>query len=181
MNNNMEDYQLILLTNGHFEELYKWYIEEKHFEQYTCRPLNSQKSYEEYVKTMTASINSANQKNYVLVKKDNYSEALGKIKIFDYNSRNFSAEFGYYLPEYNRNKELGSIMLEEFINIAFKDSYYNLNKLYATTASNNLPSMKLLNKFGLKIDGRIREHYWIGGKKYDQCIYSILKSEWLKH
>lgn len=82
------------------------------------------------------------------------------------------------LPENNRNKGLGKIMLEQFINISFADDEYKFNKLYATTASNNIASIKLLEKIGLKIEGRLREHYWIDGSKYDQCVYSILKSQW---
>lgn len=84
------------------------------------------------------------------------------------------------MPEKNRNKGLGSIMLKQFINITFADEEYNLNKLYATTASNNIPSMRLLEKLGLNLEGRLREHYWINENKYDQCVYSILKSEWIQ-
>jgi len=180
MSNCFESYQLILLTEEYFKELYNWNITERSFEQYTCRPLKLQKSYDEYVISMRASINSIKEKNYILVKKDNYSVPLGKIRLFDYNSRNHSAEFGYYLPEYNRNKGIGSIILGQFIKIAFEDNGYNLNKLCATTASNNIPSIKLLDKYGFSIDGRLREHYWINESKYDQCVYSILKSELIK-
>ena len=180
MNNCFEKYELILLTEIYFEYLYNWNNAEKHFMQYTCRPLKLQKSYDEYVGKMIDSINSINEKNYILVKKDNNSVPLGKIRLFDYNSRNHSAEFGYYLPQQNRNKGIGSIILEQFINISFADKNYNLNKLYATTSSNNTPSINLLDKHGFTLDGRLREHYWINESKYDQCVYSILKSEWIK-
>ncbi|MBZ9609402.1 GNAT family N-acetyltransferase [Clostridium estertheticum] len=176
MNNYFESYQLILLSEEYLRELYNWNIAEKHFEQYTCRPLKLQKSYGEYVNKMMDSIDNIKDKTYILVKEDN-SVPLGKIELFDYNPRNHSAEFGYYLPEHNRNKGIGSIILEQFINIAFTDNDYNLNKLYATTSSNNISSIKLLEKYGFKIDGRLREHYWINESKYDQCVYSILKSE----
>lgn len=178
MNNCFESYQLKLLTEEYFKDVYSWNIAEKHFEQYTCRPLKSQESYDEYVNKMMDSIDSKKEKNYILVKKDDYSMPLGKIKLFEYNPRNHSAEFGYYLPEHNRNMGLGSIILEQFINISFADNDYKLNKLYATTASNNIPSIKMLERYGFTLDGRLREHYWINESKYDQCVYSILKSEW---
>ena len=180
MNNCYENYQLILLTKEYLKELYNWSIKEENLEQYTCRPLKLQKSYDEYVNKMMNSIDSIKEKNYILVKRDNYSVPLGKIGLFDYNPRNHSAEFGYYLPEHNRNMGLGSIILGQFINMSFADNDYKLNKLYATTASNNIPSIKLLEKYGFRIDGRLREHYWINEIKYDQCVYSILKSEWIK-
>lgn len=177
MNNYFENYQLILLTEEYFKDLYNWNTAEKHFEQYTCRPLEPEKSYDEYVNKMTDSINNISNKNYILVKKDKNNVPLGKIRLFDYNPRNHCAEFGYYLPQNYRNMGLGSVMLEQFINIAFADNDYNLNKLYATTSSNNIASIKILEKYGFRIDGRLREHYWINENKYDQCVYSILKSE----
>lgn len=180
MNNCFENYQLILLSKEYLRELYNWNIAEKHFEQFTCRPLISQKSYDEYINKMMDSIDSIKEKTYILVKKDNNSIPLGKIKLFDYNPRNHSAEFGYYLPKHNRNKGLGSILLGQFIDISFANSDYKLNKLYATTASNNIPSIKLLEKYKFSLDGRLREHYWIDESKYDQCVYSILKSELIK-
>jgi len=71
-------------------------------------------------------------------------------------------------------------MLSKFIELSFKDDEINLNKIYATTSSNNYPSIKLLEKYNFKLGGRLREHYWIYDKKYDQLIYSILKEEWNK-
>jgi ribosomal-protein-alanine N-acetyltransferase len=105
---------------------------------------------------------------------------LGKITLFDFNTRNHSAEFGYYLPNSNRAFGLGKIMLPKFIEAAFQNDDLNLNKIYATTASNNFPSIKLLEKYGFKLEGRLREHYWINENKYDQLVYSLFKCEWTK-
>ncbi|MBZ9623822.1 GNAT family N-acetyltransferase [Clostridium sp. FP2] len=49
---------------------------------------------------------------------------------------------------------------------------------FLSLSSNNIPSIKLLEKFGFKLDGRLREHYWINEEKYDQFNYSMLKCEW---
>jgi RimJ/RimL family protein N-acetyltransferase len=178
MNHGIVRYQLILLSEKYFRDLYNWNIDEKNLEQYTCRPLKLANIYDEYYNKITVSINNENEKNYILVDIDNDKMPLGKIKLFDYNSRNHSAEFGYYLPEENRNKGLGSIMLELFLKISFTDTNDMLNKLYATLASYNIPSKKLLEKYGFQLDGKLREHYWTNGSKYDQYIYSMLKSEW---
>ncbi|MCY6372626.1 GNAT family N-acetyltransferase [Clostridium ganghwense] len=184
MNNKIkqldEKYQLRLLTKQHIQTLYNWNVKEKHFEHYTCRPLKLSQSFEEYAFKTLKSLSERKEKIYVLVKKGNCNIPLGKITLFDLNPRNHSAEFGYYLPNNNRLQGLGSIMLARFIQTAFNDNELNLNKVYATTSSNNLPSIKLLEKFGFKLDGRLREHYWINENKYDQLIYSMLKYEWTK-
>ena len=52
-----------------------------------------------------------------------------------------------------------------------------LNKIYATTSSDNIQSMGLLEKAGFRLDGRLREHYWVNNKKFDQLHYSILQRE----
>lgn len=175
-----EDYQLILLTEQHIQTIFDWNIEEKHLEYYTCRPLKLYKSFEEYSSKILNGIYERKHLIYVLVKGEEPNMALGKITLFDLNTRNHSAEFGYYLPDNNRGHGLGSIMLSKFIQNSFKDNELNLNKIYATTSSNNYPSMKLLEKHCFRLDGRLREHYWIGENRYDQLIYSVLKKEWIK-
>jgi [ribosomal protein S5]-alanine N-acetyltransferase len=175
-----ENYQLLLLTEHHMEAIFHWNIEEKHFEYYTCRPLKLCKSFEEYTCKTLKAISERKEIIYVLVKGGDCNNPLGRIKLFDFNTRNHSSEFGYYLPYNNRGHGFGSIMLSKFIQTTFKDDELNLNKIYATTSSNNYPSMKLLEKYGFMLDGRLREHYWINENKYDQLIYSILKQEWIK-
>ena len=175
-----EDYQLLLLTEKHIKTIFNWNVQEKNFEYYTCRPLKLSKSFEEYASKTLSTISEGKEIIYVLVNREDCNKPLGKITLFDLNTRNHSAEFGYYLPDNNRGHGLGSIMLSKFIQNSFKNEELNLNKIYATTSSNNYPSMKLLEKYGFKLDGRLREHYWIGENRYDQLIYSILKQEWIK-
>lgn len=178
MNCKSEEYELIPLTEQHLQTLHAWNVEEKHWENYTCRPVKLCQAFGDYECRMSKAISEGKEKTYVLARKENCSMPLGKVTLFDFNPRNHSAEFGYYLPANNRGKGLGSIMALKFIETSFKDKELNLNKLYATTSSNNLHSMKLLEKLGFKLDGRLREHYWIDGKKHDQLVYSILKCEW---
>lgn len=172
------NYELVSLSEQHLQQLYNWNTEEKHFEKYTCRPLKMPQSFDEYSYKTLMSISEEKQKIYVLIKKEIYGKPLGKITLFDHNPRNHSAEFGYYLPSYNREQRLGIIMLAQFIERSFADDKLNLNKIYATTSSCNIPSIKLLEKFDFKLDGRLREHYWIDENKFDQLNYSMLKSEW---
>lgn len=87
-----EEYELISLTEEYLQELFTWTIKEKHFEQYTCRPLKSPQSFDDYL-------------------------------------------------------------------------YKTLKYI----------SILLLEKFDFKLDGRLREHYWIDEDKYDQLNYSMLE------
>jgi [ribosomal protein S5]-alanine N-acetyltransferase len=173
-----EIYKLILSEEQHISELYSWNVEEKNFIQFTCRPIGHLKTYEEYRDQTLNSIKEWKDRTFILVKRTDPDIPLGRIKLFDYNPRNHSAEFGYYLPEKYRGMGLGRIMINYFITYSFKDERLNLNKLYATTASNNNTSIKVLEKAGFKLEGRLREHYWINDDKFDQLVYSMLRKEW---
>jgi len=124
-----EEYQLLLLTEQHIETLYNWNLEEKKHEYYSCRPIKLSNSFEEYSYKVLKLLSEGQQKIYVLVKKGD-SMPLGKITLFDLNSRNRSGEFGYYLPKNNRALGLGNIMVAKFIETIFKDESLNLNKIY---------------------------------------------------
>lgn len=176
-----EIYELILLREEHIKTIFEWNLEEKHFEYYTCRPLKLSKSYEEYKTKILKDIFEKKVITYVLIKREEYDKPLAKITLFDINTRNHSAEIGYYLPKINRGNRLGTIMLEKFIKEIFKSKRSDLNKIYATTSSNNYFSIKLLEKHNFKLDGRLREHYWINENRYDQLVYSILKKEVIKN
>jgi len=157
--------------------LYTWKLEEQHHELYSCRPVAAMEAYDAFFDKTKTRFGDADRMHRVL-KNGETSEPLGEIKGFDYNPRNHSLEFGYYLPAKNRNKGYGKIMIRLFMDEAFRSARYELNKLYATTSGNNEASKAVLERIGFKLDGKNREHYWIGDKRFDQCVYSLLKSEW---
>lgn len=171
----MEKLVLVPAAKDFRKELYRWNAEEKHMELFTCRPVPPLPSFEEYCEKTDRDSALPGVRSYVLVLG---GEPLGQIRMFDYNPRNQSAEFGYYLPEQNRGKGYGTAMSGLFLQKAFQGNDLPLNKLYATTSSGNLPSCALLRKLGFSLDGRMREHYWVGGQKYDQMVFSLLKREW---
>lgn len=171
----MEEWKLAPVTKECWKELYRWITEEKNTELFTCRPVPPPLSWEEYASKMEQEPSLPGVRSYVLTRA---GIPLGRIRMSDYNPRNQSAEFGYYLPEQNRGRGYGTVMAGLFLAKAFQDEELPLNKLYATTSSGNLPSCGLLRKLGFSLDGRMRDHYWIGGRKYDQMVFSLLKREW---
>ncbi|MBL4930350.1 GNAT family N-acetyltransferase [Clostridium paridis] len=172
-------YKLIPLNYGHIETLYNWNLHEKELENFTCRPIIKYESLQEYLSSTINRISEGKIKVYVLVE-EKTNKPLGRISLFDFNKRNHSAEFGYYLPKVYRGKGLGKILLSDLLKTIWEQDELNLNKVYATTSSNNIASIKLLEKFGFKLDGVLREHYWINDARYNQLIYSMLKYEWTK-
>jgi [ribosomal protein S5]-alanine N-acetyltransferase len=170
-------FELIQPSGKEIEVLYGWKTEEKHHELYSCRPVNAVGTYDDFFNRTKKWLEDENRTYLILRNKEN-DDVLGEINGFDYNPRNHSLEFGYYIPAAKRHKGYGGIMIRLFIDKVFQDTKYELNKLYATTAGNNQASKGVLEKVGFKLDGRNREHYWIDGKRYDQYVYSLLRREW---
>lgn len=101
---------------------------------------------------------------------------LGRFSWFDYNPRNHSAEFGYIVNPLFRGQGHAKKMLMEAFSFIFAST--SINKLYCQTAEYNLPSVKLLERIGMKLDGKLRQHHEKDGKLYDDMVFSILRSEW---
>ena len=171
----MESYRLVPLALEHIPVMFGWHGLEKHDDRFTCRPVRKIDTEERYAALRQKDMDDPTVRTYVLV---HGKEPLAYTRLFDYNPRNRSAEFGYYMPESNRGAGNGTRMLELFLKKAFADKTLALHKLYATTSSGNAASNRLLQKFGFHLDGRLREHYWVDGERYDQMIYSLLRAEW---
>lgn len=157
--------------------LYQWEVAEPEREQYTCRPVRPVADWSTFLHMLRQQLE--NRSLRIFVARDwPKGNMLGKIVVFDYNPRNKSAEFGYYLPPEHRGKGLGQKMVATFLSYMFSDPVWSLNKLYATTASGNQPSVRLLQHLGFHLDGVMREHYWFPSGFQDQWHFSLLKREW---
>lgn len=175
------NHSLILLNNDnifdYLPEIYRWSQSETEREYYTCRPIKKLAAYEKYSEFIIQEIQNG-LIQYVLIQ-EVAGIPVGKITLFDYNPRNYSAELGYYVSQKFRNQGYGTILLNLFLEQAFQNTDLKLNKVYATVSSRNQSSIKLLDKFDFKFEGAIREHYWFDdGTVCDQHHYSLLKREY---
>jgi ribosomal-protein-alanine N-acetyltransferase len=100
------------------------------------------------------------------------------VSLFNFNSRNRAAEFGYGLVEPLRGQRLGQRMLATAFDHFFATT--DLNKLQCRTASFNIPSVRMLESLGLTRDGVLRAEHELDGELFDEFIYSLLRHEWLE-
>ena len=63
--------------------------------------------------------------------------------------------------------------------VAFGFEVLGLRRVWARTTSDNRASMRVLEKLGLRLEGRMRSHERIAGKWVDRLIYGMLADEWL--
>jgi len=170
-------YLLCPLSGDQIHVLYEWKLNELNGDLYTCRPVGELPTEYEYVESLREKIVHETLQVYVIAEEQAKRKPLGSITLFDFNRRNCSAEFGYYIPAMLRGQGIGVAMMRLLLDKVFRQGN-DLNKIYATTSSDNEASIKLLERTGFKLDGRLREHYWTRGDRYDQLHYSMLRSDW---
>lgn len=142
-------------------------------ERMTCRPLRRRPERENAVFFRTLLENPACLICGIFL---DAPAPVGKITASDYNARNESAELGYFLlPEY-RGRGLMRAALSEFCGLLFGP--LGVRKVYAQTGAFNAPSIRLLESLGFHRDGLLREHHEMGGKYYDDLIFSLLAREY---
>jgi len=163
------------------EFIYKCQINESEKEKSTVWPVISntmkfdQENFKKFIPNLQKALKS--RVYYVLIEEQN-NNLLGFLQLSEYNSRNQSAEIGFYFPKENRRKGLGKILIKLFLDTVFNGKYFwKINKIYGETCEINEGSIKLFESFDFHLDGVMRQHYWFGEKKINQLIFSILKEE----
>lgn len=163
---------------------YMWQIDEAEKDRFCFQPVMAGK--DEYTEESWLSFlecfSEVVKNNFIFMLKNTRSnEYLGWIRVGDFNCRNKCAELSYYFPSDNRYKGYGTVIMDLCLAIAFdRKFFWALHKLYAETSSFNTPSIRLLENSGFTLDGKIRAHYWLGGEKYDQYVYTLLRSEYFE-
>lgn len=88
------------------------------------------------------------------------------------------AELGYGLfEEKHKRKGIMSETLRAVLAYGFEEM--NLTRIEAFTATDNIASIGVVEKFGFQYEGRLRQHYKVNGHAHDSNVYSLLRSEYL--
>jgi [ribosomal protein S5]-alanine N-acetyltransferase len=104
----------------------------------------------------------------------NADEAIGGISFHiqpDVYSR--SAEIGYWLGEPFWGKGIATAAVKAVTEYAF--AHHDLVRLYAGVFEWNPASMRVLEKAGYVLEGRMRKGVFKDGKLIDQLMYSIVR------
>lgn len=88
------------------------------------------------------------------------------------------AEIGFALHQNRWGNGLMKELLSVFIPFGF--DALELHRIEADVDPRNIPSIKLLEHYGFKKEGHMRERYLLNGEKQDAILYGLLKSEFEK-
>lgn len=88
-----------------------------------------------------------------------------------------TAEIAYALAESLWGQGLITEACEGLVVYAFKT--LGMNRVQARCLPMNIGSARVMEKLGMKFEGRLRESMLVKGELQDIDVWSILKSEWL--
>ena len=100
------------------------------------------------------------------------------VGIAGFNWIDWQARWGeilYYLSPEERGKGYGTETVKLLCEYAF--THLNLHKVWAKVHSDNIPSIRVLEKNGFSLSGRFREHVWSDGRYLDELIYEKFRRD----
>jgi RimJ/RimL family protein N-acetyltransferase len=88
------------------------------------------------------------------------------------------AEIGYTLARAHQGQGYASEALTRLLGYLFSD--LNLHRVHANIDPENVPSARLLERLGMRREGRFVESLWFKGRWADEEWYAILQREWME-
>ena len=100
---------------------------------------------------------------------------IGMISLMNIDEKNKNAEIGYWLGKKYWGKGIMREAVKLILQFGFKK--LKLERIYAKVLHPNVASAKLLEKSGLRYEGRLRRATLRRGRWYDDLCFGILKTE----
>ena len=89
------------------------------------------------------------------------------------------ADIGYELDPKLWNHGYATEATHAIVDFGF--SHFGVHRIWANCVADNLGSAHVLEKLGMKLEGRLREKEFYKGNWWDTLLYSILEDEWQMH
>ncbi|MBC7774533.1 MAG: GNAT family N-acetyltransferase [Phycisphaerae bacterium] len=103
---------------------------------------------------------------------------IGRCGLHNWNAEHRRAEIGYVMEdERYKRKGLMTEALEAIIEYGFNKM--NLNRMEALVGTENVPSLRLMEKFNFIKEGLLRQHYYVSGEFEDSVLFSKLYHEYI--
>lgn len=117
--------------------------------------------------------------HYFLLVEKTTGKVIGECGFHTWNTTHHRAEIFYNL-RHDSDKQKGYMTeaLHKVLDYGF--GTLGLHRIQALVAYNNVPSLKLLEKYRFTKEGTAREDYLVNGVYEDSDCYSLLQHEWRK-
>jgi RimJ/RimL family protein N-acetyltransferase len=139
----------------------------------SCRPITFHTA-AEALEAFKKQERTPDKQTFMVVRKED-NVPVGRVRFFDLNVQNRTAEIGLLVDPDMRRKGYGSEAVKLLCRYLIR--YRGLNKVYAQTAAFNAGAVALLESAGFRKDGTLRHHYFYLGEYHHGFIYSVLAHE----
>lgn len=106
----------------------------------------------------------------------NSNRLIGNVGIRKRELKTHTAELGYELDPRMWSNGYASEAATAMLKFAFET--IRVHRVMAYVISNNHNSIRLLEKLGLRQEGRLREHEFFKGRYWDTLVYGMLEEDW---
>jgi RimJ/RimL family protein N-acetyltransferase len=88
-----------------------------------------------------------------------------------------TADMGYEIAPDEWGRGYASEAARAVLNFGFRE--LRLHRVWAECIAGNAASERVLQKLGMRLEGRLRENEFFKGRWWDTLIYAILVQEWI--
>lgn len=107
--------------------------------------------------------------------RDPHGSLIGAVSLDDFRiGHAHNAEIGYWLERSSRQRGLGTAAVAAFVRYAF--ATLSLERISATTLSDNEPSAALLQRVGFREEGMRRKFIRFGSESRDVRLFGLLRT-----
>ncbi len=106
----------------------------------------------------------------------NSNKLIGNVGIRKREVKSYQAELGYELDPREWNNGYATEAATAMLQFAFEQ--WRVHRVSARVNGNNHSSLRLLEKLGLRQEGRLREEEFFKGRFWDTLVYGMLEEEW---
>lgn len=115
-------------------------------------------------------------KNFLMVEKST-GIIIGRIGYHTWKAAHSRAEIGYAIQrEEHKSKGYMTEAMKAILQYGFK--HMQLNRVEAFVNPLNIPSIRLIEKYGFTKEGLLRQHYGRNGVTEDSAVYGLLLGEY---
>ncbi len=109
----------------------------------------------------------------------------GTLSLYKIDAPCRRADIGYALGMAHQGRGLMNEALKAVVDLAFDHrpgaafDDLRLNRIEADIDPRNGPSCRSLERLGFRLEGTLRERWWVAGEVSDSAIYGLLHQDWL--
>ncbi len=126
-----------------------------------------------FIDMVNGNLDSGDGINWAITLRDD-PKLLGNICFWNVQKEHYRAELGYVLHPSWQGKGIMNEAMQAVLHYGFNDM--KLHSVEANVNPENIPSVRVLERYNFVREGYFRENYYFNGRFIDSAIYSLLTS-----